>query len=222
MSGDEGQMIEVGVATMGLPFTEVACWAGEHTVGWLEVMVGPTFIPAGQPAVPDALDLDDVTRNGPGRVQEVLDRYGVRISALAPMLNLLDPDPAVRERRAAVLRQTIDACARLGVATVIVYGGSSSGMFIYGLPSVGPLHPSNTIDANLRLFADVMPPLAAYAESKGIRIALETAPRGEGTATWRTTRSSGTGSSMPYHHQPWDLASTPRTWCGCISAPWPT
>jgi sugar phosphate isomerase/epimerase len=173
-------MIEVGVATMGLPFAEVARWAGAHDVGWLEVMVGPVFSRPGQPAGPDVLDLDDVTRNGPGRAQEVLDRHGVRISALAPMLNLLDPDPAVREYRAAVLRQTIDVCVHLGVGTAVVYGGSSSGMFIYGLPSVGPNHPSNTIEANLRLFQEVLTPLVAYAESQGVRIALETAPRGGG------------------------------------------
>jgi sugar phosphate isomerase/epimerase len=169
-------MIEVGVATMGLPFIEVARWAGAHGVGWLEVMAGPVFRPPG----PDDLDLEGVVRDGPGRVQEVLARHGVRISALAPMLNLLDADPAVRAFRAGVLRQTIDACAVLGVGTAVVYGGSSSGMYLYGLPAVGPGHPSNTIDANLRLFREVMTPLAEYAESKGVRIAMETAPRGGG------------------------------------------
>src|SRR5690242_16817742 len=99
-AGRGRQMIEVGVATMGLPFTEVARWAGEHGVRWLEVMAGPVFIPPGQPAGPDALDLEGVVRDGPGRVQEVLARHGVRISALAPMLNLLDADPAVRDDRA--------------------------------------------------------------------------------------------------------------------------
>jgi sugar phosphate isomerase/epimerase len=173
-------MIEVGVATMGLSFAAVAHWAGEHDVRWLEVMVGPVFNRSGEPPGPEALDLDDVTRHGPGRVQEVLDRHGVRISALAPMLNLLDPDPTVREYRAAVLRQTIDACVRLGVGTVVIYGGSSSGMFLYGLPSVGPHHPSNMVNTNIQLFQEVMTPLAAYAESQGVRIALETAPRGGG------------------------------------------
>jgi hypothetical protein len=72
-------MIEVGVATMGLPFATVARWAGEHDVRWLEVMVGPVFNRPGQPMHPDAFDLDDVTRSGPGRVKEVLDRHGVRI-----------------------------------------------------------------------------------------------------------------------------------------------
>ena len=64
-------------------------------------------------------------------------------------------DPAVRERWAAVLRQTIDACALLGVDVAVVYGGSCAGMYFYGLPAVGPDDPSNMVDANLRLgFAD--------------------------------------------------------------------
>lgn len=165
---------------MGLPVGEVARWAAGHGVRWLEVMVGPVFQGPEQAARDDPFDLDEMARSGPGRAQELLARHGVAVSALAPMLNLLDPDPGVRQQRAAVLRKAIDACALLGVGTVVTYGGSCSGMFIYGLPAVGPDHPSNTVDANLRLFQEVMPPLAEYAESKGVRIALETAPRGGG------------------------------------------
>ena len=172
-------MLDIGVATMGRPFAEVARWAEQNGVRWLEVMAGPVFRAAGQ-TPDDVFDLDDIVRNGPGRVQEVLARHNVAISAVAPMLNMLDPDPAVRERRAAVLRQTIDACALLGVDVAVIYGGSCAGMYFYGLPAVGPNHPSNMVDANLRLFCEVMPPLVAYAASKGVRIALETAPRAGG------------------------------------------
>jgi sugar phosphate isomerase/epimerase len=173
-------MLEIGVATMGLPVGEVAEWAALHGVRWLEVMVGPVFRGDGRTQQGNPFDLEEMARDGPGRVQELLARHGVGVSALAPMLNLLDPDPAVRLERAAVLRRAIDACVLLGVGTAVTYGGSCSGMFIYGLPAVGPGHPSNTVDANLRLFQEVMPPLAEYAESKGVRIALETAPRGGG------------------------------------------
>ena len=173
-------MLDIGVATMGRPFAEVARWAGANGVRWLEVMAGPVFRGEGRASGPDAFDLDDIVRNGPGRVQEILARHDVAISAVAPMLNLLDPDPAVRERRATVLRQTIDACALLGVGVAVIFGGSCSGMYLYGLPAVGPGHPSNLVDANLRLFGEVVAPLVAYAESKGVRVALETAPRGGG------------------------------------------
>jgi sugar phosphate isomerase/epimerase len=170
-------VIEVGVATMGWPFMDVAHWAAEHDVRWLEVMIGPTF---GQVGASDVLDLGDLLRHGPGRVREVLDRHGLAISAVAPMLNLLHADPAVRRERAAILRQTIDVCTLLDVHLVVIYGGSCSGMYLYGLPAVGPNHPSNTIEENVQLFREVMTPLATYAESNGVRIALETAPRGGG------------------------------------------
>ena len=91
-------MLDIGVATMGRPFAEVARWAEQNGVRWLEVMAGPVFRAAGQ-TPDDVFDLDDIVRNGPGRVQEVLARHNVAISAVAPMLNMLNPDPAVRERR---------------------------------------------------------------------------------------------------------------------------
>jgi sugar phosphate isomerase/epimerase len=173
-------MIEVGVATMGWPLGEVVEWAGRHGVRWVEAMVGPIVPRRDGEGDGGEIDLPRLLREGPGPLQERLARHSVALSALAPMLNLLDADPRVRAERAAVLRQTIDACALLGVKTAVVYGGSSSGMYLYGLPAVGPDHPSNTVAANLRLFREVMGPLAAYAEQKGVRIAMETAPRGGG------------------------------------------
>jgi sugar phosphate isomerase/epimerase len=71
-------------------------------------------------------------------------------------------------------------CKLLNVDTVVIYGGSYSGMHFYGLPAVGPGHPSNTVEANLRLFREVLPPLLNYAADHGVRIAMETAPRGGG------------------------------------------
>jgi sugar phosphate isomerase/epimerase len=82
--------------------------------------------------------------------------------------------------RIAAFRLTIDACAALGVGTAVTYGGSAFGMHFLGLPGVGAGHPSNKLAENLRQFAEVYGPLAAYAEEKGVRIAFETAPRGGG------------------------------------------
>src|ERR671925_561882 len=99
-------MLDIGVATMGWPFAEAARWAGSNGVRWLEVMAGPVFRGEGQAAGTDVFALDGIVRNGRGRVQEVLARHDVAISAVAPMLNLLDPDPAVRERRGPVVSPT--------------------------------------------------------------------------------------------------------------------
>lgn len=146
----------------------------------LEVNVGPGFRPIAGAEFPGHLDLAAVLRDGPGATLDLVGRYGIVISALAPMLNLLTPDPALREARIIAMRQAIDAAAALGVGTVVTYGGSACGMHFWGLPGVGDGHPSNQVGENLRQFAAVYGPLAAHAEDKGVRIAFETAPRGGG------------------------------------------
>ncbi len=168
----------VGVEPMPFPtLLERAKAAGLDAI---EVNVGPTFPHIAGAAYPGHLDLDAILRDGPAQTHELLAAHGITITSLAPMLNLLAPDPTLREERIAAFRLAIDACAALGVPTVVTYGGSAFGMHFYGLPGVGPDHPSNHVAENLRLFTDIFTPLAAYAEAKGVRIAFETAARGGG------------------------------------------
>lgn len=168
----------VGVEPM--PFPTLLARAKAHGLDAIEVNVGPTFRRIGDAPYPGHLDLDAIARDGPAATQELLAAYGCTISSLAPMLNLLAPDPAVRAERIAVARRTIEACATLGVPTMVTYGGSASGMHFYGLPGVGPDHASNHVAENLRQFQAVFTPLAEYAEAHGVRIAFETAARGGG------------------------------------------
>lgn len=168
----------VGVEPM--PFPTLLARARAVGLHAIEVNVGPAFPRIAGAAYPGHLDLEAMLRDGPGRVQEILAAHGVTIASLAPMLNLLTPDRALRTERIAAFRQTIDACAALGVPTVVTYGGSAFGMHFYGLPGVRPEHPSNHRAENLAVFTAVFTPLAAYAEGKGVRIAFETAPRGGG------------------------------------------
>ncbi|HKG27471.1 MAG TPA: sugar phosphate isomerase/epimerase family protein, partial [Thermomicrobiales bacterium] len=117
-------------------------------------------------------------RDGPRQIPELLAEHGVEIASLAPMLNLLTPDLALRAERIAFVRQTIEACAALGVETLVTFAGSAFGMHFYGMPGVGDGHPSNRVADNLRIFKEVYGPLAEYAEQRGVRIAFETAGRG--------------------------------------------
>jgi len=168
----------VGIKPMPFPtLLERAKAAGLDAI---EVNVGPTFPHIAGADYPGHLDLDAILRDGPAQTHELLAAHGITITSLAPMLNLLAPDPTLREERMAAFRQTIDACAALGVPTVVTYGGSAFGMHFYGLPGVRPDHPSNHVAENVRLFTDIFTPLAAYAEAKGVRIAFETAARGGG------------------------------------------
>jgi len=155
---------------------QAAKWAAEHGFQALEINVGPTYWQQG----PDIIDLAQVVREGPALVRETLDRYGVFIAAIAPQLNLLAPDLALRESYLGYFRLVIDACSILNVPIAKTYAGSAFGMYFLGLPSVGQDHPSNRLAENVAEFRQVFTTLAQYAEDKGVRIAFETAPRGGG------------------------------------------
>lgn len=160
------------------PFPELVRWAGEHDLRAIEVNVGPAFPAIGRASYGGHLDIPAILRDGPTEILELLARHGVEIASLAPMLNLLTADLAVREERIAFVKQTIDACAALRVGTLVTFTGSAFGMHFWGMPGVGDGHPSNRVADNLRIFAEVYGPLAAYAEDRGVRIAFETAGRG--------------------------------------------
>ena len=174
--------MEIGFATLigvePLPFAELVRRAAEHGLTALEVNVGPAFPPIDGADFPGHLDLHAIVRDGPGPVHDLLVRHGVRIASLAPMLNLLTADPGRRVERIAALRLALDACAALGVGTLVTFAGSAYGMHFWGMPGLGDGHPTNRVADNLRLFREVYAPLAAEAEARGVRIAFETAGRG--------------------------------------------
>lgn len=166
----------VGVEPM--PFPELIKKASVTGLEAIEVNVGPNYPHIDGAAYPGHLDLQSVVEQGAGPVEEMLGDSGLIVTSVAPMLNLLTADPALREERIAYMRLTIDACVVLGVKTVVTFTGSAHGMHFWGMPGVGPNHPSNRVEDNLRHFRDVYGPLAGYAEERGIRIAFETAGRG--------------------------------------------
>lgn len=174
--------MEIGFASLvgvePMPFDDLVRRASERGLRVIEVNTGPGYAPIDGAPYGGHLDLAAIVRDGPGPVYDVLGRYGVRIAALAPMLNLLTADHKLRDERIGAMRLAIDASSRLGVRTVVTFAGSSFGMHFYGLPGVGDGHPSNRSGDNIRLFKEVYGPLAAYAEDRGVRIAFETAGRG--------------------------------------------
>jgi sugar phosphate isomerase/epimerase len=180
--GEEYRSVKIGFASLigvePMPIDELVVRAADRGLAAIEVNVGPTFPKIDGASFPGHLDLQAIVRDGPEPVQELFGRQGVEIAALAPMLNLLTADLAGREERIAYLKLALDACAKLGVGTLVTYGGSSYGMHFWGMPGVGDGHPSNHVGDNLRIFKEVYGPVAAYAEDRGVRIAFETAGRG--------------------------------------------
>ena len=106
----------------------------------------------------------DVTDFGPAEcavVKALCERHGVGLSALGYYPNPLVGDAAEREVYANHLRAVIDASALLDVGLVTTF--------------VGRDH-AKSLAENMKLFEQVWPPLVAYAEEKGVRIAIENCP----------------------------------------------
>lgn len=160
------------------PLPELAAWSAANGFTTVQLNVGPSYAPIDGASFPGHLDLAGVLRDGPDATLALMESNGLVISALAPMTNVLTADLALRETRIAVMRQTIEACAALGVETLVTFCGSAFGMYFYGTPGVGDGHSSNRVAENLRIFTEVYGPLAEHAEANGVRIAFETAGRG--------------------------------------------
>jgi sugar phosphate isomerase/epimerase len=174
--------MKIGFATLvgvePMPFADLVAWASANEIHALEVNCGGNSQVIGDAGYSGHLDVASIAKNGPGEIPELLDKHGVEIVSLAPMVNLLTADLAKRETRIADFKNVIDAAVKLGVETVVTFCGSSFGMHFYGLPGVGDGHSSNRVADNLRIFQEVYGPMAAYAEDRGVRIAFETAGRG--------------------------------------------
>jgi sugar phosphate isomerase/epimerase len=163
-----------------IPLGHLLKRVSDMDVDGIELNCGPRFPRIAGADFGGHLDVHAVVANGAGPVDEQFAGSGIRVTALAPMLNLLTADRSLREAHIEYFRTVIDAAAILGVRAVVTYGGSPFGMWFEGLPAVHQPHPSNHMAESIAAFAEVFTPLAAHAEDRGVKIALETAPRGGG------------------------------------------
>lgn len=176
--------MKVGFASLvglpPIPLQESVAWAAANGLQGMEVNIGPGYPVTDGQSLHGHLDLDRILTDGPESIRALFDENGIELTALAPMINLLTSDDALRAQRIAYMRKTIDAAAALGCPTIVTFTGSGHGMYFYGLPGVGDGHPSNKVADNLARYTEVYGPIAEHAEANGIRIAFETAGRGGG------------------------------------------
>ena len=163
-----------------LTLEQVAAWSAANGYEMLEVACWPS---AGAERRRYAgVSHISVERLDAASVRDVLDRHGLGISSLAYYPNNLHPDPAERRAAHAHLRKVVDAAAKLGVPTIGTFAGRDQ---------------TKNLPDNLREFRRVWPRLVSYAESKGVRIAIENCP-------------------MIFSYDEWpggtNLASTPAAW----------
>src|SRR4051812_5457674 len=107
------------------------------------------------------LDVATLDEGGAREANELLSSRGLGISSLAYYPNNLHPDPAHRQEVNDHLKRVIDAAQLLGVGIVGTFVGNDK---------------DRPLEANLQTFADVWPPLVAYARERGVRIAIENCP----------------------------------------------
>jgi sugar phosphate isomerase/epimerase len=175
--------VKLGLMTAAfarLSLEKVATWSAANDYQMLEVACWPAA--GAERRRYSGVSHIDVDRLDPSRVRDLLDRHGLEISSLAYYPNNLHPDPA--ERRAANnhLKKVVDAAAKLGVETVGTFVGRDK---------------TKNVPENFREFRRVWPRLVAYAETRGVRIAIENCP-------------------MIFSWDEWpggnNLASTPAAW----------
>ena len=134
-------------AREGYTCVEMACWPQGKAE---RRYAGVTHI--------DVDALDDVRIQ---HIQSYCREKGVAISSLAFYPNNMDGDLEQRAHNIAHLKKVIEASERFGVNMVTTFIGREVG---------------KNIDENLKLYAEVWPPIVAFAEAHHVRIAIENCP----------------------------------------------
>jgi sugar phosphate isomerase/epimerase len=175
--------MQLGLLTACLPTTplaEVASWAAGEGYRALEVAAWPDR--PGRDWEASHLDVESFGDAEARRVGELLDEHGLALSAVAYYENNLHADPATRAATHRHLRACIDAAERLGCGLVGTFVGRDV---------------TRTVDDNLRLAEEVLPPLVSYAADRGVRLVVENCPM-EG---WHP---DGYPANLAYSPQLWD------------------
>ena len=142
------------------PLPDLMKWAGENGFDTLEVWSGIEENADG-PYVNGGFNVDAITNENAAEIVKTAGDAGIKISCLTWCVNMLDPDPATREKYSEHLKKVMDAAALLDVDVVSCFVGRD---------------PSKDTEANLTEFELVFAPLMAHASDRGVRIAIENAP----------------------------------------------
>jgi len=173
----------------GFEALEVACWPSGGSEN--RRYAGVTHI--------------DVDRFDPGRVRDLLDRYGLEISALAYYPNNLHPDDAHRQAVNGHLRKVIDAAATLGVDTVGTFVGNDK---------------DRPLPDNLDRFRAIWPDLVRHAGAQGVQVAIENCPMifsydewpGGGNLAWSPAIWDAMFEAIPDEHFGLNLDPSHLVW----------
>lgn len=161
------QTIDVA-ANLGFRCVEVACW--------------PRGKAERRYAGVSHIDVENLSEDAIASIKNTCAASGIDISSLAFYPNPMDGN--LEKRNAAIehLRKVIAGSAKLGVNLVTTFVGRDQ---------------SKTVEENLELFKIIWPPIIEYAESLGVRVAIENCPMLFGVDQWPGGQN---------------LATSPRIW----------
>ena len=123
-------------------------WASENGFKALEIGSGP-----GSPLI----DPEKVLRQGTGEVKRALERGDVIASCLTWCPNNMDPNLETRRRNNEHVKRMVEAAARLEIPVISTWIGRVPG----------------TVEENMKVYAEVWPPIVEHAERYGVKIAIE-------------------------------------------------
>lgn len=146
----------------GMEFKEVVDFAAENGLECLEVACWPTSGGAKRRyAGVSHIDVEKLTIEKAEEIKAYLKVKGVEISSLAYYPNTLDPDEEKRNAYISHLYRLIDASALLDVNMITTFIGRIS---------------DKSVSENLKEVEKVWPPILEYAQSKGVKVAIENCP----------------------------------------------
>jgi len=156
--------MKLGFFTAALPdstLEEAAKWGAENGFKAIEIACWPYEKAARRYAGVTHIDVNNLDKTQAKEIREMLDGYGLTISALGYYPNPLHPDAEHREIVIAHLKKVIEAAEMLGVEIVGTFVGKDK---------------DKTVPENLEDFAKIWPPIVKFAKEHKVKIAIENCP----------------------------------------------
>jgi len=178
-------MMKIGFVSAildGWNFEELIDTAAAYKYQCVEVACWPRGKAERRYAGVSHIDVEDLSDEKATAILAYCQEKGVQISSLAFYPNPMDGDLEKRAGNSNHLKRVMAASAKLGVNLVTTFIGRDQ---------------TKTVEENLELFKTIWPPIIAYAEQLGIKVAIENCPM-------LFTREQWPGGQ--------NLATSPRIW----------
>jgi sugar phosphate isomerase/epimerase len=163
-------------------FEEVIEFASKNQFKCVEIMCWPVGKAERRYAGVTHINVDETGDEEAARIKDILSRNDVYISGLGYYPNPLDPDQQQAEYYIEHIKKVIRTAAHLGIGVVNTFIGRN---------------PVQSVEENLKKFADVWPAIIKVAEENNVKIGIENCPM-------LFTRDEWPGGK--------NLATTPAIW----------